>query len=424
MEKRVDLAPRKCLALGCLLLLLLLGLRTPLYAAGTTLSVWYSGTGLNKDIFLFLVDKYNKTQSDVYVDAVSMDYNKMIVSIVGGMSPDLGQVAGEGVIDLAKRGLLQPLPQFVQEHKAMSDIAPVKIQEATYAGKLYSLPVYPIDINGSLVWNKEHFRIAGIDANSPPLTIKDLETYARKLTQMNAEGSMTQAGFIPWNAVGSKLFTWGWRFGGDFYDYATGKVTATDPKNVEALTWLADYGNRYGVAAINAFNARYGKYYAADSALFQGAESMQVLYSNTPGHAQVFVPELELGHGYLPAPEGQDLPFGWLGGWQMGIPLGAAHPEEAARFLMWMMEPAQQQEWQKQGGFFLPRISANSLSLLPKESHFYVDMLMNSRYYRPTISPVNTYNNQLLAGLLDIFAGKTTPIEVLSNIERNIQGQL
>jgi multiple sugar transport system substrate-binding protein len=102
--------------------------------------------------------------------------------------------------------------------------------------------------------------------------------------------------------------------GGDFYDYETGKVTATDPKNVEAFTWLTEYGMRYDLAAINEFYSRYGKYYAADSALFQGAEFMQVLYSNTPGHAPMFAPELELGHEYLPASEGQSLPFGRLGG--------------------------------------------------------------------------------------------------------------
>jgi hypothetical protein len=72
----------------------------------------------------------------------------------------------------------------------------------------------------------------------------------------------------------------------------------------------------------------------------------------------------------------------------------------------------------------MPRISANNLNLLPKESHFYVDMLMAAKYYRPTIAPVNTYNNQLLAGLMDILAGETMPIEVFTNVERNIQGML
>ncbi|HHT26411.1 MAG TPA: extracellular solute-binding protein [Firmicutes bacterium] len=417
-------AVRSSLPSLSLVLLLMVGLYAQVFSAEVTLTVWFSGTGLNKDIFLSLVERYNTLQNKVYVDAESMDYNKMLVAITGGMPPDLGQIAGEGVIDLARRGLLQPLPRYIQEHLMLKDIAPVKIKEATYNGLLYALPTYPIDINGSLVWNKEHFAVAGINPDLPPLTIKDLELYAAKLTKVNGEGRIMQAGFIPWNAVGSKPFTWGWRFGGDFYDYTTEKVTATHPKNIEAFTWLADYGMRYGLAAINEFNVRYGRYYAADSALFQGAESMQVLYSNTPGHARAFAPHLELGHGYLPAPEGQSLPFGWLGGWQMGIPIGAPHTAEAAEFLLWLMEPAQQQEWQKQGGFFLPRISANSLNLLPKESHFYVDMLLASQYYRPAIGPVNTYNNQLLAGLMDILAGKTTPVEMLTNIERNIQGQL
>jgi hypothetical protein len=49
---------------------------------------------------------------------------------------------------------------------------------------------------------------------------------------------------------------------------------------------------------------------------------------------------------------------------------------------------------------------------------------MAAKYYRPTIAPVNTYNNQLLAGLMDILAGETMPIEVFTNVERNIQGML
>jgi multiple sugar transport system substrate-binding protein len=421
--KRTYPTARTCLRVVCLLMLLVSGWCTQVFAA-TTVTMWYNWASVEEEILLSLVEKYNKMQTDIVIEAVKEDHNKLLVAIAGGAPPDVSQVPGESIFDMAQRNLLLPLPPFVQQNPAIKDLASVKIMEGSYEGKLYGMPVFPVDVNGSLVWNKEHFLVAGINTDAPPTTIKNLETYAAKLTKVNAEGRIIQAGFIPWNAVGSKPFTWGWRFGGDFYDYETGKVTATDPKNVEAFTWLTEYGMRYGLATINEFNSRYGKYYAADSALFQGVESMQVLYSNTPGHAQMFAPDLELGHGYLPAPEGQSLPFGWLGGWQMGIPNGSQHPEEAARFLLWLIEPEQQQEWQKRSGFIMPRISANNLNLLPKESHFYVDMLMAAKYYRPTIAPVNAYNNQLLAGLMDILAGKTTPIEVLTNVERNIQGML
>ena len=48
---------------------------------------------------------------------------------------------------------------------------------------------------------------------------------------------LVRIGLVPWGVYGraNSLFTWGWAFGGEFYDAAQGRVTATDPDVVRAL---------------------------------------------------------------------------------------------------------------------------------------------------------------------------------------------
>lgn len=62
------------------------------------------------------------------------------------------------------------------------------------------------------------------------------------------EGGMTtHLGAVPWDVYGgaNTIFTWGWTFGGEFYDEENWKVTAAHLGNTEALEWIRGYYERY-----------------------------------------------------------------------------------------------------------------------------------------------------------------------------------
>jgi multiple sugar transport system substrate-binding protein len=57
-------------------------------------------------------------------------------------------------------------------------------------------------------------------------------------------------GFLPEK---DQFWLWGTVFGGSFYDPTAKKVTANDPKLVEALTWYASYAKKYDAKKVAAF---------------------------------------------------------------------------------------------------------------------------------------------------------------------------
>lgn len=81
---------------------------------------------------------------------------------------------------------------------------------------------------------------AGLDPEDPPSTIEELNEAAEKLTIMDGN-TYKQVGFIPWLNAGKPIYTWGWNFGGDFYDADTNTLTVAKAENIEALQWEVDF---------------------------------------------------------------------------------------------------------------------------------------------------------------------------------------
>ena len=82
-----------------------------------------------------------------------------------------------------------------------------------------------------------------IDPEVPPATLADLDRWNRTLTKVRHTGAGDQVeriGLVPWGIYGNanSLFTWGWAFGGEFYDAEHQRLTADQPRVVAALEWM------------------------------------------------------------------------------------------------------------------------------------------------------------------------------------------
>ena len=109
---------------------------------------------------------------------------------------------------------------------------PFAWNEAGYRGRLYALP-FQTGIRG-LYANVAHLREAGLRPDQPPRTMTELDQLAVRLSQQSGDG-FSRLGFRPW-AGNSHFYTWGWLFGGEFFDDRANRCTANHPKNVEAMT--------------------------------------------------------------------------------------------------------------------------------------------------------------------------------------------
>jgi len=167
----------------------------------------------------------------------------------------------------------------------------------------------------------------GLDVDSPPATADELVEQSKEILKFDANGDIERIGWIP---SGGQFLQWAYIFGGEFYDAENKKVTANDPKIIEALQWVVDYISLVDVDKLNAFNARPGLWepgnpfstkqstYAFDGFWFYEALD---LYS----------PDIDYGIDVWPTLNGtmEERANYLIQGWMYGIPDGAAHPDEA-----------------------------------------------------------------------------------------------
>jgi multiple sugar transport system substrate-binding protein len=192
----------------------------------------------------------------------------------------------------------------------------------------------------ALYRNRSCFRAAGVDPDSPPRTLEEAKTLAVRLTRRNGDGSLAQIGmFLPDDP--SILFA---LFGGDIWNAANGRITADRPENVAALRWLVQLADAEGgFRAISAFTSGFGSDNTRQNPLATGKIAMridgewQAMHLDTTDYALSELP--------YPAARPDLKNTAWEDGDFMAIPAGSRHPELAWKFMRWLEEPAQQNEY-------------------------------------------------------------------------------
>src|SRR5690606_387759 len=116
-------------------------------------------------------------------------------------------------------------------------------------GEVWALPLY-VDSNFGLTYNRDMLDATGIE---PPKTIAELDEANLKLAELTSDGALTRIGLIPWDVhgYGNSIYTWGWAFGGSFYDPEEQRITANDSRVVEAVEWMGSLADRFGFDVVN-----------------------------------------------------------------------------------------------------------------------------------------------------------------------------
>ena len=198
-----------------------------------------------------------------------------------------------------------------------------------YTGKVYGLALWTQSY--AILYNKAHFREAGLDPTRGPQTLDELATFAEKLTKRDpaAPGGYARLGFYE-----DSFTRWIPVFGGQLLDGAGKKVTANHPGTLKALEWLAGMWKRYDADRIIAFRDSLG---TLPGGPFGGEKySMSV---NGPWGVRTLkeqAPQLDYGVAYLPSPPDQP----GLGCFTYGdvpvVPAGAKHAAGAWQLVQFL----------------------------------------------------------------------------------------
>ncbi len=395
------------------------------------ITVWNPWGGTQKERLANVIKEFNRTHKDMQVRAVftpnDLDSNqKFFTSVAADMPPDATFVDGPQVAAWAEQGAIQPLDRFIKESGIKPDdyFTPCW-QQCSYRGKVWAM-TYCADPNFAFAWNKKVFRECGLDPEKPPTTIEEVDRYNDIITKRD-HGRIVRIGIIPWAQFGNanSTFTWGWAFGGSFFDPKTQKVTADNAGVVKAMEWITSYAKKFDVKKVNAFSQGFGS--CDQNPFYIGQIAMCCLHISQLDDIKTYAPNLDYGLTFIPAPAGGEQHSSWVGGWCIGIPKGCKHPKEAWEFIEWCTHNAK-------GTQAVGRLQ----SLLPgcRKSPFieevrkrpgydqFLRIMEQCRHQRPVMPAQSFYMGSLDRAVDYSIYGTMTPKEALKKSAEETQAEL
>lgn len=394
-------------------------------------TVWHPWGGSQKELLAKVIEEFNRTHPHIRVEPLftpndSDSNQKFFTAVAADKAPDVVFVDGPQTAAWAEQGAIQPLDSWIaQAGIKKSDYFPPCWDQNVYKGHVWAL-TYCADPNFAFAWNKKVFREVGLDPECPPKTIQELDEYNRSITKID-NGKITRIGFIPWAQFGAanSVFSWGWVYGGQFYNPKTKRITADDPKVVKSMDWMLSYCKQYDIRKINAFASGFGS--RDQNPLYTGQVAMTFLHISQIDDINKYAPNLDYGLGYIPCPPGGEQHSSWVGGWCLGLPKGAKHPKEAWEFIRWCCRDSEGTS-----------VVGSRQSLLPgyKDSPYFktvenkpgyglfVNILRECKHQRPVMPAQSFYMSALGRAVDYAVYGRMTGKQALEKATKDTQAEL
>jgi multiple sugar transport system substrate-binding protein len=197
-----------------------------------------------------LIEQFQEQNPDITVKMTHFPYDnyrtKVAAAIPAGEGPDVVQLFYGWLNDYIEADLIQPLPaDAFPPEKIDAEFFPM-VQAMKRDGRYYALPTAVRSL--ALFYNKRLFEEAGIEG--PPETLDALVETAKKLTETDSAGNITQVGIA--TGMTAQDHHW-WRevltrqFGGDPYTDDYRIVNYNDAAGAEALKFYTDLEDVHGV---------------------------------------------------------------------------------------------------------------------------------------------------------------------------------
>jgi multiple sugar transport system substrate-binding protein len=397
----------------------------------TVLRVWHVWGGTMAEGFTKTVDAFRDSHPDIDVRLVFAANDlatnqKFFTAVAARRPPDVIFVDGPQVAPWAEWGALESLTARCKAAGIAQDdyFAPCWRQNL-YRGDVWAL-TFCADPNFGFVWNKQAFRDAGLDPERPPTTMEELDAYAERLTK-EEQGAIVQIGLIPWAQYGgaNSMFTWGWAFGGAFYDYERDRITADDPRVIDALRWIGSYAEKYGVGRIGALQQTFGS--AEQNPFCAGKVALMCLHISGVQEIDRYAPDLDYGVGFIPAPPDGEQRSSWVGGWCIAIPRGAKNQDAGWEFMRWLCHDPEATRLLGENTGLFPGLKTSPYFDQIRDKPYYgafLRILEECRHQRPVMPVQAFYMRALERAVDDVIYGKRSPEAALAKARESAQREL
>lgn len=388
---------------------------------------WTSHSGHpDKESLELIATTFNESQDKYEVEMTVVpgsetDVAKLMTAVAAGTGPDVYLIDRFTTAQRAVAGALTDLTPFVERAgwKPEDEYLPFAIAESTWAGKIYSLP-FDTDTR-ALYYRKDDFVEAGLDPEAPPATIDELGQVMDKLTKRISERRFDRLGLIPWLGQGWH-YTWGWAFGGEFYDLANQKLTANDPAIVESFAWQQGIAEEYGIAAVQGFASAFGS--EAQDPFIAGKISMIIDGDWKIAGLKIFGPDLNYGIANIPTKAGVG-PVTWAGGWAMAVPRGAKNADGGFEFARFAAGPVGQEIYTRDTSH-LPTYKAlvDRVDLFADDGHDFFLAGLPYAKSRPALPVGALLWDELTAARDYVINGDKAPKQALDDVVERVQPEI
>jgi sn-glycerol 3-phosphate transport system substrate-binding protein len=384
-------------------------------AAALTLGTWASAQAVELQFYFpvavggtaaetiqSLTDDYVAENPDVKIDAVySGSYQDTIAKVItasrGGTPPQLSVALSADMFTLIDEDLIVPFDDYIKtdaDKAWLNGFFPAFMENSQTGGKTYGIPFQrstPV-----MYWNKEAFKEAGLDPETPPATWEELVDFGKKLTKKDANGNVTQWGV----RIPSSGFPY-WLFQGLTTENDVilansdgNKTNFDDPKVVEALQYLVDLSTKYGVMepGIVEWGATPKAFFERQAAIvWTTTGNLTNMRTNAP---------FEFGVAMLPKHVRRGAP---TGGGNFYLFKGASDEQlaAAAEFVKWITAPEQAAKWTMATGYVAPRPDAWETDTMKAYAADFPVVTVARDQLEFAVAELSTYQNQRITGIFN-----------------------
>lgn len=413
-------------AILALLLMMLGACGESKQAAGDKVEVvfWHSFVSstvpaLKELIAMFEAEHPNITINAQYVPTGDALIQKLITAVQSETAPDISWIHSNYLPNLIQADAIYPMQTFVDGPNGLTkadldDMYPSLIQAASWKGTLYSIPMEATNLG--LLFNKSHFRAAGLDPEKPPRTWEELLETAKQLTlDKNKDGKPEQVGlFVPVFPASGQYSDWMvwqwmpflWQAGGEIINPEQTQVLFNSDAGVRALTY---WKSIYDALNLRAFTSDY------EAAFPSGVLSMAF---DGPWNLPRWK-DRNVDWAIAGLPAGPVKRATNVGGEYLAIFKQSKHPDEAWTFIKWMVQPQIQARWSMLSGYLPIRHGALKIEEYKKylDEHPGLKAYVEQMEYGQSPPPIDHYSLEISRALAEAIEkatlGNVDPREAL-----------
>ncbi len=397
--------------------------------AKTELTMYYPvavGGPLTQIIDRMVAD-FEAEHPDIDVNAIyAGNYDdtriKALAALKSGEPAELSVLFSIDIYELIEQDAIVAFDDIVEtaEEKAWLDsFYPALMENGRTRGKTWGIPFQRSTI--VMYYNKDAFREAGLDPDSPPATWDELVSMGKALTKKNDAGQVERWGVM----IPSTGYAY-WMFGalaiqnGQVLMNGDGNETYfDDPAVVEALQYWLDLSREHGVMPANIIE------WGTLRQNFLEGKTAIMWHSTGNLTAVKDAAKFDFGVAMLPANERRGSPTGG-GNFYIFKDTSPEERKAALTFIRWMTQPERTAEWSIATGYLGTSPAAYETEALRTYVKDFPQAAVARDQLEFSTAELSTYETGRVRKLLDdaiqaALTGSASPEEALSSAQRQAE---